>query len=389
MSALWGSSYAGITTQIAPPSPALNSRQPAAGYPGAEAAAAAIALRTAAAAALAPPLPLLPPKHTTSAAGALVHNATALDLYNPSASNNSGSSGGDDADARRRRLDLEERYHLPFAPARVGWPDAPLLQLLTQQAEALGDAQLVPWPLGSSAPQQQQQGGVGGSVAGSASTSAASGSSSEGLTTALQHALAAAAAAAGDDGGEGAADEQPTQAPPPPASAGGAAPPAAPRVLPLPQASLTVGLGAAGDWLDVPTALLPLWQQLVLRPVSGPKPVLWYAICAEGWQDRAAAFLQDLGAAHAACHLGAHEPATAAISPGAPPSTSLPAPPCILTAPAVQQRQPQQEERWQRPDGGAPAAAAAAQPHEAWLAGLRHACRQLQSMLVLTPPDLR
>jgi hypothetical protein len=55
---------------------------------------------------------------------------------------------------------------------------------------------------------------------------------------------------------------------------------------------ICVGFGARGDWLEAPPSLLPLWQELRLRPVSGVKPVLWYAICPEGLQGRAEAFLQ-------------------------------------------------------------------------------------------------
>jgi hypothetical protein len=316
MSALWSSSYAGIDAERpGKPHPASDSsqQQQQPGKKGVSCGSGAAALLLAAPAAFAPlPRPPLADPHPRP-------HGHARSLRPPTAAAATpAGAGADAADSWRRRLDLEERYHLPFAPARVGWPDAPLLQLLAQQAEALGDGQLpLVRQLQLVRRQRRRQvrhgqhagprpGGIGGGGGGFADL--------------LQRRLLTAAAADAPALAS-AADGQ--QQPPPPSAAGAGS---GGRLTRLPRPCLTVALGGpAGDWLEVPTTLAPLWQQLALRPVCGPKPVIYFAICPEGLEDAAAAFLLVGGRAERAlvakgggswaCHACVCHPLTPSLPP--------------------------------------------------------------------------
>lgn len=184
-----------------------------------------------------------------------------------------------DAGALRRRLDLEDLYHLPFATSRAAWPDAALVSLIAQQAECVGDTQLAPPPPPPVAPQHTWPHAAAG---GAAAPARGRGAAVAELRDAVLSALAASTAAG---------------APAAAAPEAAAAAAVRPAPAPLPGPRLSVGFGARGDWLDVPPALLPLWQPLQLRPAGGAKAVTWVAICPEDLREQAAAFLEVRAAA--------------------------------------------------------------------------------------------
>ncbi|KAL4452275.1 hypothetical protein ABPG75_007937 [Micractinium tetrahymenae] len=129
------------------------------------------------------------------------------------------------------------------------------------------------------------------------------------------------------------------------------------RALPLPRPNVLVGYEE--DWLEVAPEVLPLWQATPLAPFAGPKALLHYLLCPQPLLASAQQLVKDVGSAYETCNLGVHAPAS---------SEAVRAFPLPSAGDGVEGR------------------AAERQPAEAYLAGLRVACEQLQRQLLLDPP---